>query len=106
MKLLNTAANVDNFSLIIHTTGLSCHHKAFHIYGHQDVENQGETSDSTNLQFVGAFSKFEPVHSEIASGFNRCVFKPVVNWFSPYVFVAMKGIPETETLKICEVEFT
>ena len=107
MKLLNTASNMDNFSVIIHTTGLSCYHKYFHIYGHQDVgNNQGETLDDTKLHFVGTFSKFEPVDTEIVSGYNRCVFKPVVNGFSPYVFVAVKGIPEAETWEICEVEFT
>ena len=98
---------MDDFSVIIHTTGLSCHHKYFHIYGHQDVgDNQGETLNRTNLQFVGTFSKFEPVDSETFSGFNRCVFKPVVKGFSPYVFVAVKGISETETWEICKVEFT
>ena len=98
---------MDDFSVIIHTIGLSCHHKAFHIYGHQDIkENQGGTLDGTNLQFVGTFSTFDLVDSEIVTGYNRCIFKPIVNGFSPYVFVAVKGIPETETLKICEVEFT
>ena len=107
MKLLNTAPDMDNFSVAIHTTGLSCHHKAFHIYGHQDVgNNQGETLDSTKLHFVGIFSKFETVDTEIVSGLNRRVFKPVVSGLSPYVFVVVKGIPESETWKICEVEFT
>ena len=98
---------MDNFSVIITTTGLSCHHKDLHIYGRQDVaESRGGMVDSNKMQFVGTFSTFQLVDSETFSEYNRCIFKPVVYGFSPYVFVTLKRIPETETLKICEVEFT
>ena len=108
MKLLNTTPKTDNFSAIIITTGLGCHHKDLFIYGQQDAEEtDGGNVDLhlENLHFVGTFSKFQLVEAEIINGFNRCVFKPVVNGFSPYVFVALKGFPETENWKICEVEF-
>ena len=106
MKLLNTAPNMDNFSVVIHTVGLSCHHEDLFIYGHQDVgENQGGEMNNENLHFVGTFSIFNLVEAETMNGFNKCVFKPVVNGFSPYVFVAMIQIPDNETCKICEVEF-
>ena len=106
MKLLNTAPNMHNFSVIIHTVGLSCHHEDLFIYGHQDVEeNQGGQINNENLHFIGTFSKFELVKAEIIDGFNRCVFKPVTSGFSPYVFVSVKQIPENENWKICEVEF-
>ena len=68
-------------------------------------ENQKKKLNDKNLQFVGTFSKFELVHSEINSGLNRCIFKAVGNVVSPYVFVAAKGIPESETWRMCEVEF-
>ena len=106
MKLLNTAPNMDNFSVVIHTVGLSCHHEDLYIYGHQDVAaNHGGQINNENLDFIGTFSKFELVKAEIIAGFNRCVFKPVVNGFSPYVFFTMIQVPDTETCKICEVEF-
>ena len=106
MKLLNTAPNMDNFSAIIHTVDLSCHHKDLYIYGHRDIkENQGGKLCNKNVHFVGTFNIFELVKTEIINGFNRCVFKPVVNGFSPYVFVEVKRIPENETWKIGEVEF-
>ena len=106
MKLLNTAPNMDNFSVIIHTVGLNCHHEDLFIYGHQDVEeNQGGQINNENLHFIGTFSKFELVKAEIIDGSNRCVFKPVASGFSPYIFVAVIQIPKSGTCKICEVEF-
>ena len=106
IKLLNTASNMDNFSVIVTTVDLGCYHKDFHVYGHQDVEaNKGGTFYNKNLHFTGRFSKFELVDSETISGYIRCVFKPVLNVVSPYVFVALKRIPEAETWRICEVEF-
>ena len=108
MKLLNTAPDMDNFSVVITTVGLSCHHEDLFIYGYQNTrETDGGNIDlhQRNLHFVGTFSKFELVEAEVINGFNKCVFKPVVNGFSPYAFVSLKGIPETENWKICEVEF-
>ena len=86
MKLLNTARDMNNFSVVIHTLDLSCHHKDLYIYGH-------------------SFNKFDLTEAEIINGFNRCVFKAVANGFSPYVFVSVKQIPENETWRICELEF-
>ena len=98
---------MDNYSIIVITVGLRCHHKDFHVYGHQDeVENQGGTFDDRHLHFVGTFSKFAEVESEPIDGYNRWAFRPVVSGFSPYVFVKVNRIPETATWRICEVEFT
>ena len=106
MKLLNTAPNMEHFSVVIHTAGLSCHHKDLYIYRHQDKEEtEGRNTQLGNLHFVGTFSKFELVEAEMMNGFNRCVFKPVVSGFSPYVFVSVKRIAENETWRICELEF-
>ena len=108
MKLLNTAPKIDTFSVVLHTVGLSCHHKDLYIYGHQDTEEtDGGKMDlhRENLHFVGTFSKFELVEAEIVNGSNRCFFKPVASGVSPYVFVALKGFPETENWRLCEVEF-
>ena len=107
MKLLNTVSNMDSFSVIIYTESLGCHQKNLNVYGNQDAgENQKKKLNDKNLQFVGTFSKLELIDSETTIGLNRCVFKPFDNVFSPYVFVAVKRIPETDTWKICEVEFT
>ena len=106
MKLLNTARDMDNFSVVIHTVDLSCHHKDLYIYGHQDIEEtEGRNAQLGNLHFVGTFNKFDLIEAEIINGFNRCVFKAVANGFSPYVFVSVKQIPENETWRICELEF-
>ena len=106
IKLLNTAPNMDNFSVVVYTVGLGCHHKDFHVYGHQDVgENYGEEMVPENLHFVGKFSKFKLVDADIFNRLNRCVFKPVVGGFSPYVFIAVTSISGAEIRKICEVEF-
>ena len=106
MKLLNTAPNMNNFTVIVHTVGLSCHHEDLYIYGHQDVtETEGENVHLENLHFVGTFSKFDLVKEEIINGLDRCVFKPAISVFSPYVFVSVIRISEIGTLKICEIEF-
>ena len=106
MKLLNTAPDMNGFSVIVITIGLSCYHKDLYIYGHQDVEEtDGGNVHLENLHFVGRFSKFELVEAEMIDSFNRCVFKSVVDGFSPYMFVRVKRIPDIGTWRICEIDF-
>ena len=65
MKLLNTAPNMNNFSVVVHTLGLNCRYEDLFIYGHQDVgKNQGGQINNENLHFIGTFSKFELVKVE------------------------------------------
>ena len=98
---------MDSFSVVILTAGLSCYHKNLYIFGHQDIrENQGGKLCNKNVHFVGTFSVFELVEAEMMNSLSRCVFKPVFNGVSPYVFVTVKPIPEPGTWEICEVEFT
>ena len=58
---------MDNFSVVVTTVGLGCHHKNFYIYGHQDA---GENFTDKRLHFTGRFSKFELVDSETIIGYN------------------------------------